>query len=127
MNNTIIKRGEVYWAELEKRSGSIQSGVRPVVIFQNEAGNKYSPTVIIAPLTSSRSKKKLPTHVIISEKCGVPSDSVALMEQITTINKTQLMSKIGECDEITMKRLNIAYLVAGGLYEVKNGKLVSNT
>jgi mRNA interferase MazF len=125
MHNTIIKRGEVYWAELEKRSGSIQSGVRPVVIFQNEAGNKFSSTVIIVPLTSSRSKKKLPTHVTVSEECGVPSESVALMEQITTINKSQLMEKLGECDEVAMKRLNIAFLVAGGVCEVKNGKLVS--
>lgn len=127
MNNIVVKRGDIFWAELEKRSGSIQSGVRPVVIFQNEAGNKFSPTVIVAPLTSRQSKKKLPTHVTISEKCGVPSDSVALMEQITTINKTQLMSKIGECDEVAMKRLNVAYLIAGGLYEIRNGKLVSNT
>lgn len=123
MHNTIIKRGEIYWAQLEERSGSIQSGVRPVVIFQNEAGNKFSPTVIITPLTSSRSKKKLPTHVTIPKKCGVPCDSIALMEQITTINKSQLGDKIGECDELTMKRLNIAYLIAGGVYELKNGKL----
>lgn len=127
MNNIVVKRGDIFWAELEKRSGSIQSGVRPVVIFQNEAGNKFSPTVIVAPLTSSRSKKKLPTHVTISKECGVPTDSTALMEQITTIDKSQLTDKLGGCDEITMKRLNIAFLVAGGLYEVKNGKLVSNT
>ncbi len=125
--NRAIKRGEIYWAELEKRSGSIQSGKRPVVIFQNEAGNKYSPTVIVAPLTSNRSKRKLPTHVIISESCGVSKDSVALMEQITTINQAQLIDKIGTCDEITLKRLSIAYLIAGGLYEIRNGKLVSAT
>lgn len=125
MNSTIIRRGDIFWAELEKRSGSIQSGVRPVVIFQNEAGNKFSSTVIIVPLTSSRSKKKLPTHVTVSEECGVPSESVALMEQITTINKSQLMEKLGECDEAAMKRPNIAFLVAGGVCEVKNGKLVS--
>lgn len=127
MNNNNIKRGEIYWAELERRPGNIQSGLRPVVIFQNEAGNKFSPTVIVAPLTSNHNKKKLPTHVTVPAICGVPSDSVALMEQITTINKSQLKTKLGECDEVTMKRLNIAFLVAGGLYEVRNGKLVNNT
>lgn len=121
MHNTIIKRGEVYWAQLEERSGSIQSGVRPVVIFQNEAGNKFSPTVIVVPLTSKQSKKKLPTHVTIPKKCGVPCDSIALMEQITTINKSQLGDKIGECDKLIMKCLNIAYLIAGGVYELKTG------
>ncbi len=127
MNNNNIKRGDIFWAELERRSGNIQSGLRPVVIFQNEAGNKFSPTVIVAPLTSNYNKKRLPTHVIVPKTCGVPSDSVALMEQITTINKSQLKTKLGECDEVTMKRLNIAFLVAGGLYEVRNGKLVNNT
>lgn len=123
MQKNKIKRGDIFWAELDKRSGSIQSGTRPVIVFQNEVGNKFSPTVIVVPLTSKQSKKKLPTHVTIPKKCGVPCDSIALTEQITTINKSQLGDKIGECDELIMKRLNIAYLIAGGVYELKNGKL----
>lgn len=123
MINKIIKRGDIYWAQLNAH-GSVQGGIRPVIVISNNKGNMYSPTVIVVPLTSNLNKTKLPTHVFVSVKTGIPKDSLALMEQIITINKTQLGEKIGECDKSTMKRLNAAYLIAGGLCEIQGNKLV---
>lgn len=90
----IINRGEIYYADLSPAVGSEQGGCRPVVILQNDVGNKYSPTTIVAPITSRLGKKQLPTHITFNG-CGLPKDSVILMEQIRTIDKSRLKQKMG--------------------------------
>lgn len=104
-----IMRGDIYWAVLPDTSGeNIQKGTRPVIVVQNNAGNTYSRTIIVAPITSQR-KKPLPVHVEISKTgSGLPYDSIALLEQITTINKDQLTYYIGRADLETMQRIDKA-------------------
>ncbi|MEG1529628.1 MAG: type II toxin-antitoxin system PemK/MazF family toxin, partial [Clostridia bacterium] len=93
----MVKRGELYYADLSPVIGSEQGGVRPVLIVQNDIGNKYSPTIIAAAITSQLDKAKLPTHIAISaEQYGLQKDSVILLEQIRTIDKKRLKEKIGE-------------------------------
>ena len=92
----IVKRGDVFYADLSPVVGSEQGGVRPVLVVQNDIGNKYSPTIIVAAITSQINKAKLPTHVEISApEYGLPRDSVVLMEQVRTIDKKRLREKIG--------------------------------
>jgi mRNA interferase MazF len=92
----MIKRGDVFYADLSPVVGSEQGGVRPVLVIQNDIGNKYSPTIIIAAITSQINKAKLPTHVeITGQEYGLPKDSVILLEQIRTIDKKRLREKIG--------------------------------
>lgn len=93
-NEPIVYRGEIYYADLSPVIGSEQGGLRPVVILQNNVGNKHSPTTIIAPITSCHTKKPLPTHIPFCG-CGLPKDSVMLMEQIRTIDKRRLKQKMG--------------------------------
>ncbi len=113
----VIKRGDMFYADLSPVIGSEQGGIRPVVIIQNDLGNKYSPTVIAAAITSQMSKTKLPTHIEIESKdCGLKSDSVILAEQIRTIDKSRLKEKIGHIeDESVMNKINDALGVSFGL------------
>lgn len=112
-----IKRGEMYYADLSPVIGSEQGGIRPVLIIQNDVGNKYSPTVIAAAITSQTTKNKLPTHINInsSRDYGLVKDSVILAEQIRTIDKSRLKEKIGQIDPFTMNLVNNALGVSFGL------------
>ena len=113
----VIKRGDMFYADLSPVIGSEQGGIRPVLIIQNDTGNKYSPTVIAAAITSQINKNKLPTHIEIpSEEYGLKADSVILTEQIRTIDKSRLKEKIGHIDDIkTMEKINSALGVSFGL------------
>lgn len=112
----MIKRGELYYADLSPVVGSEQGGVRPVLIVQNDVGNKYSPTVIAAAVTSKLDKTKLPTHIELNPSSGLPRDSVCLLEQIRTLDKTRLKDRIGQLNEDTMKRVNQALLISLGFF-----------
>lgn len=110
-----IKRGEVYYADLNPVVGSEQGGVRPVVVLQNDVGNKYSPTVIAAATTSRLYKAKLPTHIeIAKENSPLPKNSVVLLEQIRTIDKSRIMEKIGELPADVMRKIEDALLLSLG-------------
>ena len=98
----LIKRGEIYFADLSPVVGSEQGGVRPVLVVQNDIGNKYSPTVIAAAITSKLDKAKLPTHIEVGAEYGLPKNSVILMEQIRTLDKKRLKDKIGQLDNALM-------------------------
>ena len=111
-----IKRGDIYYADLSPVIGSEQGGLRPVLIVQNDVGNKYSPTVIAAAITSRMSKTKLPTHIDLSGVGGgLAKDSVVLLEQIRTIDKKRLKEKMGHLDDDTMRYVNNAIQVSFGL------------
>lgn len=111
-----VKRGEIYYADLSPVVGSEQGGVRPVLIVQNDVGNRYSPTVIAAAITSQKEKSKLPTHIEInSQVCGLSRDSVVLLEQIRTIDKKRLKEKMGHLDEGSMGQINHALSISFGL------------
>ena len=113
-----IKRGELYYADLSPVVGSEQGGVRPVLVVQNDVGNKYSPTVIAAAITSQMSKAKLPTHIPLSAGAyGLPKDSVVLLEQIRTIDKKRLREKIGELPISMMHKVNDALMISLGFFE----------
>ena len=110
-----IKRGELYYADLSPVVGSEQGGVRPVLVVQNDVGNKYSPTVIAAAVTSKINKAKLPTHIELpSSSYGLQRDSVILLEQIRTLDKRRLKERIGELNEITMNQVDKAILISLG-------------
>ena len=113
----IIKRGDMFYADLSPVIGSEQGGIRPVLIIQNDTGNKYSPTVIAAAITSQTGKSKLPTHIeITSKENGLKSDSVVLAEQIRTIDKSRLKEKIGHIDDTNiMNQVNNAIGISFGL------------
>ena len=113
----VIKRGDMFYADLSPVVGSEQGGIRPVLIIQNDTGNKYSPTVIAAAITSQTGKNKLPTHIEIgSDNNGLKSDSVVLTEQIRTIDKSRLKEKIGHInDNGVMSRVNNAIGISFGL------------
>jgi len=111
-----IKRGEIYYADLSPVVGSEQGGVRPVLIVQNDVGNKHSPTVIAAAITSQREKAKLPTHIELNaQSCGLAKDSVVLLEQIRTIDKKRLKEKMGVLDTGSMGKINTALTISFGL------------
>lgn len=111
-----VKRGDIYYADLSPVVGSEQGGVRPVLIVQNDVGNRFSPTVIAAAITSQSDKAKLPTHITLhAENCGLSRDSIVLMEQIRTIDKRRLKEKMGRLDELSMERVNQALSVSFGL------------
>ena len=111
-----IKRGEIYYADLSPVIGSEQGGVRPVLIVQNDVGNKYSPTVIAAAITSQHEKAKMPTHIDLSaECCGLSKDSIVLLEQVRTIDKQRLKEKMGTIDTAAMNRVDKALSVRFGL------------
>ena len=103
----VVKRGDIYYADLRPVVGSEQGGVRPVLIIQNDMGNRYSPTVICAAITSKMNKAKLPTHIALnSEDYGIVKDSVILLEQVRTIDKSRLREKVCHLDESVMRRIN---------------------
>jgi len=111
-----VKRGDIYYADLSPVIGSEQGGVRPVLVVQNNVGNKYSPTIIIAAITSQINKARLPTHVEINAPdFGLPKDSVVLLEQIRTIDKKRLREKIGKFDEDMMKLVDEALKISIGI------------
>ena len=111
-----IKRGEIYYADLSPVVGSEQGGIRPVLIVQNDVGNKFSPTVIAAAITSRMGKAKLPTHIDVPGlDVGLAKDSVILLEQIRTIDKRRLKEKMGHLDDATMTNVNNAIQVSFGL------------
>ena len=111
-----IKRGDIYYADLSPVVGSEQGGVRPVLIVQNDIGNKYSPTVIAAAITSQQFKTKLPTHISVDAAvCGLSKDSVVLLEQIRTLDEQRLKEKMGNLPETDMSRINNALSVSVGL------------
>lgn len=109
----LIKRGDIYYADLRPVVGSEQGGVRPVLIIQNDAGNRHSPTVICAAITSKMNKAKLPTHVELSKKeCDIVKDSVVLLEQVRTIDKTRLKEKVCHIDTAILNRVNQALKIS---------------
>ncbi len=111
-----IKRGDIYYADLSPVVGSEQGGLRPVLIIQNDIGNRYSPTVIAAAITSRMGKNKLPTHIeVYATRAGLARDSVILLEQIRTLDKQRLREKMGHLDEDAMERVNEAITVSFGL------------
>lgn len=112
----IVKRGDIYYADLSPVVGSEQGGIRPVLIIQNDVGNKYSPTVIAAAITSRINKAKMPTHIELSAaEYGLNKDSVVLLEQIRTIDKKRLREKIGRLDDALMEEVNEALSISFGL------------
>ena len=111
----MIKRGELYYADLSPVVGSEQGGIRPVLVVQNDVGNKYSPTVIAAAVTSKIDKARLPTHIELSAcEFGLAKDSVVLLEQIRTLDKRRLKDRIGQLSPKTMQRVNRAMLISLG-------------
>ena len=111
-----IKRGDIFYADLSPVVGSEQGGVRPVLIVQNDVGNKYSPTVIAAAITSQQFKTKMPTHISVNASvCGLSKDSVVLLEQLRTLDKKRLKEKMGNLPETDMDRIDDALSVSIGL------------
>lgn len=111
-----VKRGDIYYADLSPVIGSEQGGVRPVLIVQNDVGNKFSPTVIAAAITSQRFKTSLPTHIQVdAEDCGLSKDSIVLLEQVRTLDKRRLKERMGNLDETDMSRVNRALSVSLGI------------
>ena len=111
----MIRRGELYYADLSPVVGSEQGGIRPVLIVQNDTGNKYSPTIICAAITSQINKAKLPTHIELSaHEFGLPKDSVVLLEQIRTLDKRRLKERIGALTPTTMQNVNAALMISLG-------------
>lgn len=118
MNSLIVKRGDVYYADLSPVIGSEQGGIRPVLVVQNDIGNRYSPTVIVSAITSQINKAKLPTHIeISSEDFSLPKDSVVLLEQIRTIDKKRLKEKIGRFDKNLMGEVDDCLKISLGLID----------
>ena len=112
----IVKRGDIFYADLSPVIGSEQGGVRPVLVLQNDVGNKYSPTIIIAAITSQINKARLPTHIEINAPdFGLPKDSVVLLEQIRTIDKKRLREKIGKFNEDMMRSVDDVLKISLGL------------
>lgn len=118
--NTVVKRGDIYYADLSPVIGSEQGGLRPVLIIQNDIGNRYSPTVIAAAITSRMSKTHLPTHIdIYADKVGLAKDSVILLEQIRTLDKRRLKEKMGHLDPAMMDQVNTAIAISFGLGDAR--------
>ena len=113
---SIVKRGDIFYADLSPVVGSEQGGMRPVLIVQNDTGNKHSPTVIAAAITSQTGKARLPTHIELNaQSVGLSRDSVILLEQIRTIDKSRLRERMGKLDENTMTKVDNAIAVSFGL------------
>ena len=111
-----IRRGDIYYADLSPVVGSEQGGVRPVLIVQNDVGNRFSPTVIAAAITSQRGKAKLPTHILLdSQTTGLSRDSIVLLEQVRTIDKHRLKERMGRLDSGSMGRVDQALSISCGL------------
>ena len=111
-----VKRGDIYYADLSPVVGSEQGGVRPVLIIQNDVGNRYSPTVIAAAITSQHDKANLPTHIMVNANgCGLSKDSIVLLEQVRTIDKKRLKERMGSLDGGAMDKVDRALSVSFGL------------
>ena len=114
--DTNVKRGEIYYADLSPVVGSEQGGMRPVLIIQNDTGNRHSPTVIAAAITSQTGKANLPTHISLAARsCGLTRDSVILLEQVRTLDKSRLRERMGRLDEPAMHQVDNAIAVSFGL------------
>lgn len=114
--DTSIRRGDIYYADLSPVVGSEQGGVRPVLIIQNDMGNRHSPTVIAAAITSQMNKAKLPTHIeLIDQHCGLTRDSVVLLEQIRTLDKKRLRERMGRLEGEKMEQVDHAIAVSFGI------------
>ncbi|HAH77923.1 MAG TPA: PemK family transcriptional regulator [Ruminococcaceae bacterium] len=114
----IVRRGDIYYADLSPVVGSEQGGVRPVLIIQNDIGNRFSPTVIAAAITSQRSKANLPTHILLNAgKTGLAKDSIVLLEQVRTLDKHRLRERMGRLDRESMSRVDQALSISFGLVE----------
>lgn len=112
-----VKRGDIFYADLSPVVGSEQGGVRPVLIVQNDTGNRHSPTVIVAAITSQTGKAKLPTHIgLAARQYGLPKDSVILLEQIRTLDKKRLREHMGRVDGSLMHQVDVAIAVSFGLH-----------
>ena len=108
-----VVRGEIYYADLSPVVGSEQGGVRPVLIVQNDVGNKYSPTIIVAAITSQLSKAKLPTHIELDkDQYHLLKDSVILLEQLRTLDKRRLKERVCVLDEVVMKKVDVAIMIS---------------
>lgn len=117
-----IRRCDIYYADLSPVAGSEQGGVRPVLIVQNDVGNRFSPTVIAAAITSQRGKAKLPTHILLdSQTTGLSRDSIVLLEQVRTIDKHRLKERMGRLDSGSMGRVDQALSISFGL-DAGNGR-----
>lgn len=115
-----VRRGDIFYADLSPVVGSEQGGLRPVLIIQNDIGNRYSPTVIAAAITSRISKTRLPTHIdIYADQVGLAKDSVVLLEQIRTLDKRRLKEKMGHLDDDIMDTVNTAIAISFGLGSAK--------
>ena len=116
MDNSSVRRGDIFYADLSPVVGSEQGGVRPVLIVQNDTGNKHSPTVIAAAITSQTGKARLPTHIsLAAHTSGLPKDSIVLLAQIRTLDKRRLREHMGRVDEQVMRRVDSAIAVSFGL------------
>jgi mRNA interferase MazF len=125
---TQVKRGDIFYADLSPVVGSEQGGLRPVLIIQNDVGNRYSPTVIAAAITSRMGKTRMPTHIDIhAEKVGLAKDSVILLEQIRTLDKRRLKEKMGHLDDDMMNSVNSAIAVSFGLADSQYNAAVAKT
>ena len=114
-----MKRGDIFYADLSPVVGSEQGGVRPVLIVQNDTGNRHSPTVIAAAITSQTGKARLPTHISVAPlSCGLPKESIILLEQVRTLDKRRLREKMGRLDDGVMKMLDAAIGVSFGHHPV---------
>ena len=112
----VIQRGDIYMCDLGINVGSEQSGLRPVLIVQNNVGNKYSPTVVVSAITSSLNKSKLPTHIeVFASESGLLEDSIILLEQIRTLDKSRLKTRVGRVNLETLKKIDIALMVSLGI------------
>ncbi len=115
----VVKRGDIYYADLSPVIGSEQGGIRPVLIIQNDVGNKYSPTVIAAAIKSPINKAKMPTHIELpASEYGLYKDSVVLLEQIRTIDKRRLREKVAHLDKVLMEDVNSALAVSFGIENI---------
>ncbi|GAB6877530.1 type II toxin-antitoxin system PemK/MazF family toxin [Thermaerobacter litoralis] len=114
-----VRRGDIFFADLSPVVGSEQGGIRPVLVVQNDVGNRYSPTTIVAAITSQINKAKLPTHVELpAGSYGLEKDSVVLLEQIRTIDKRRLLERVARLDAGAMRRVNLALEISLGLREI---------
>lgn len=114
--NVKVQRGDIFFADLDQGVGSEQQGKRPVLVLQNNVGNRFSPTIIVAPITSYVQKNRLPTHVLITEEIsGLDRDSIVLLEQIRTIDKKRLLGRLGSLSKVALMKIEMAAEVSLGL------------
>lgn len=115
MKTRLIKRGDIFYANLNPAIGSEQADIRPILVVQNEMGNKYSPTIVIVPISCNLKKRSLPTHVTIPHLSGLKSKSIALVEQIRTIDRSRFREYIGRIDSRVQSRVDTALAVCVGI------------